>query len=41
VDHASHSQQLNQQGLDATGIETAIRQRLQLIASAKVKPIAG
>ncbi|RZA08798.1 MAG: 1-deoxy-D-xylulose-5-phosphate synthase, partial [Moraxellaceae bacterium] len=41
VDHASHSQQLNEQGLDAAGIEAAIRQRLLLIASAKVKPVAG
>lgn len=41
VDHASHGQQLKEQGLDAMGIETAIRQRLQLLASAKAKPVVG
>lgn len=41
VDHANHSQQLKEQGLDAAGIESAIRQRLQLLASVKAKPVVG
>ena len=41
VDHANHSQQLKEQGLDAVGIESAVRQRLQLLASAKAKPVVG
>ena len=35
VDHASHSQQLGEQGLDAIGIEAAIVKRLALIKTAR------
>ncbi|GGY85774.1 1-deoxy-D-xylulose-5-phosphate synthase [Cellvibrio zantedeschiae] len=39
VDHANHTQQLAEQGLDAPGIETAILKRLKLLESLNTKPI--
>jgi 1-deoxy-D-xylulose-5-phosphate synthase len=35
IDHASHQQQLTAVGLDVTGIQTAIEERLQLLALPK------
>jgi 1-deoxy-D-xylulose-5-phosphate synthase len=35
IDHASHQQQLAAVGLDVTGIQTAIDERLQLLALPK------
>lgn len=41
VDHANHSQQLIEQGLDAIGIEAAILKRLKMLESLKTKPMVS